>query len=140
MSSFHLPPGETTSKQAKNRKNREKKRLRNQTFQNQYPPFDGAKTPIIHHITKENSISLTDSLIVKAHRTSRYRSDTERQRGTNEPALIQIEFVDNSTSPTVIIVKFSHLPLPSSTVFSKIKTLLSTIFDDGNNFLAWDKK
>ncbi|CAF4606443.1 unnamed protein product, partial [Didymodactylos carnosus] len=137
MSSFYIPPAGTTSKQAKNRQKREKKRLRNQTFQNQYPPFDGAKTAIIHHIDKETSISLIDSLIRKANRTSRYTIDTEGQRGTNEPALLQIEFVDKSTSPTVIIVEFLHLPLPSSTLFNKIQTLLSTIFDDGNDFLAW---
>ncbi|CAF1160359.1 unnamed protein product [Didymodactylos carnosus] len=67
MSSNHIRPAETTSKQAKNRKKRDKKHLRNQTFQNQYPPFDEAKTAIIHHINKENSISLIDSLIEKAN-------------------------------------------------------------------------
>ncbi|CAF5194499.1 unnamed protein product, partial [Rotaria magnacalcarata] len=89
-----------------------------------------------HH---KSTIDTINNLIILANRTSRYTVDTESERKKiNNDALIQIQFLHSTDASTIILIETAYLPNPQTTLYTKIKELWPTIFNDNNNeVITW---
>ncbi|CAF4593020.1 unnamed protein product [Rotaria sp. Silwood2] len=89
----------------------------------------------IHHINQSTSPILLHDLIEQARKTTRFTIDTEDDYYTHQPALIQIEFIQDKS--IILLIEINHLPHSSSVVFWLIRSLLKVIFNSLNVIYSW---
>ncbi|CAF3018839.1 unnamed protein product [Rotaria sp. Silwood2] len=89
----------------------------------------------IHHINQSTSPILLHDLIKQARKTTRFTIDTEDDYYTHQPALIQIEFIQDKS--IILLIEINHLPHPSSIVFWLIRSLLKVILHSLNVIYSW---
>ncbi|CAF2889477.1 unnamed protein product [Rotaria sp. Silwood2] len=89
----------------------------------------------IHHINQSTSPILLHDLIEQARKTTRFTIDTEDDYYTHQPALIQIEFIQDKS--IILLIQINHLPHSSSVVFWLIRSLLKVIFNSLNVIYSW---
>ncbi|CAF3316442.1 unnamed protein product [Rotaria socialis] len=125
-------------KQQQNWMKTAKKMNKNEDLQAKYPPFKSSSSITIIHIHHKSTIDTLNDLITLAHRTSRYTVDTESERNKiNNDALIQIQFLHSTDASTIILIETAHLPNPQTTLYTKIKELWYTIFNNNNKVITW---
>ncbi|CAF3663639.1 unnamed protein product [Rotaria socialis] len=125
-------------KQQQNWMKTAKKMNKNEDLQAKYPPFKSSSNITIIHIHHKSTIETINDLIILANRTSRYTVDTESERKKiNNDALIQIQFLHSTDASTIILIETAHLPNPQTILYSKIKELWSTIFNNNNEVITW---
>ena len=113
-----------------------KRQLRHQQLSVK-PVFTPRNQPNIYLIHRFTDSNILHDLIRLAQRTKFYSIDTESDRFTRRPALIQIEFIDQTAS-VVILVETCHLPLQQqSLTFWLIRSLLKFIFVPSNVIYSW---
>ena len=116
-----------------------KRRQRTQQLNNSLsikPIFTALHPYDIIHIHHTTSIEFIYDLIDLAQHTYKFTIDTETDKKSHQPALIQIEFVDGPQS-IVLLIETCHLPDESSLLFGLIQSLLNVIFKPSNTILSW---
>jgi hypothetical protein len=78
---------------------------------------------------------LLQNLIELAKETTSFTIDTEHDYYTHQAALIQIEFIRDTS--IVLLIEACHLPHPSSTLFWLIKSLLKVILNPSHRIYSW---
>ena len=101
------------------------------------PPF----TPIVDYevffLHRSSNTNVLHHLIQLAQNTTFFSVDTEGDKYTNRPALIQLEFI-NETISTVVLVEVCQLPSDQkSLVFWLIRSLFIFIFQRTTTIYAW---
>ena len=113
-----------------------KRQLRHQQLSVK-PVFTPLNQPNIYLINRCTDSNMLHDLIRLAQRTKFYSIDTESDRFTRRPALIQIEFIDQTAS-VVILVETCHLPVrQQSLTFWLIRSLFKFIFVPSNVIYSW---
>ncbi|CAF4925423.1 unnamed protein product [Rotaria socialis] len=125
-------------KQQQNWMKTAKKMNKNEDLQAKYPPFKSSSNITIIHIHHKSTIETINDLIILANRTSHYTVDTESERKKiNNDALIQIQFLHSTDASTITLIETAHLPNPQTILYTKIKELWSTIFNNNNEVITW---
>ncbi|CAF3480118.1 unnamed protein product [Rotaria socialis] len=94
------------------------------------PIFTPLSTYKIYHINQSTPTILLQDLITLARKTTKFTIDTESDYYTNEPALIQIEFIHSQS--IVLLIEICHLPHELSVLFWMIRSLMNIIFKPSN--------
>jgi hypothetical protein len=91
---------------------------------------------LINHLT---SLVVVFSLLEKMKDIKTYIIDTEHDILTTQPALIQVELVDdNEKESTVLLFEMAHLPPLHSHRFRYIQKLFAAILQPSNKIYTWD--
>ena len=118
-----------------NRRNRNKY-LRNQTL-SCLPPFTPVHDYEVFFVNRSSNTNLLHYLIQLAQNTKFFSVDTEGDKYTNKPALIQLEFI-NETISTVVLVEVCQLPYDQqSLTFWLIRSLFRFLFQHTKCIYSW---
>ncbi|CAF3455699.1 unnamed protein product, partial [Rotaria sp. Silwood2] len=99
------------------------------------PVFHPLTNYHIYHINQSTSSLLLHNLIEQARNTTRFTIDTEDDYYTHQPALIQIEFLQQQSM--VLLIEINHLPHATSVIFWLIRSLMKVIFNPTNSIFSW---
>ncbi|CAF2056870.1 unnamed protein product [Rotaria magnacalcarata] len=114
-----------------------KRYLRNQQLSNN-PPFTPLNDSHIVLVNKATDTNILHELVHIAQSTKYFTIDTESDLFTNCPALIQIEFIDQEFSSTIILVETCHLPIDKKSLkFWLIQSIFKYIFTERKTIFCW---
>ena len=94
-----------------------------------------------YHINRETSTDTLDDLTEYAQVTTEFSIDTEGQSRRPpqqpDPALIQIEFIQQDYPSLILLIETLHLPPQHSKRFEKIRELCQAIFTNNHKIYSW---
>ena len=116
------------------------KKERNQRL-SRLPKFEIERSYDIRFINYKSPFFLLIRLIELAKTTRIFTLDTENDIRSGKPAIIQLQFIPNSTSEKTIVTIFEmcHLPVVETWIYNSIQQLFQIIFQQDNTILTWGK-
>jgi hypothetical protein len=115
-----------------------KREERNQTLST-YPVFISLNRYNTYFVNQSMTIDDLHYLIYLAENTRCFSIDTECDKFTNQPALIQVELIDEIS--TVLLIEICHLPQDQSSIkFKLIRSIVHCIFQTGKMIYTWGKE
>ncbi|CAF3295981.1 unnamed protein product [Rotaria sp. Silwood2] len=127
-----------SSKSIRNKRRRENKFDKELTYESSLPPYEPVHKYRIYFLHELTSLEDLNYLINSSQHTKCFAIDTESNYGSNDPALIQILYIQppDVESP-MLLVEVQFLPATSSPTFFKIQQLFQSIFCNDSHLFTW---
>ncbi|CAF5001972.1 unnamed protein product [Rotaria sp. Silwood1] len=136
MSGAHLSGAQLSS--IRNKRRCENQLDKELTYESSLPPYEPVHKYRIYFLHELTSLEDSNHLINLSQHRKCFAIDTESNYGSNDPALIQILYIQpHDVESPMLLVEVQFLPAISSFTFIKIQQLFQSIFRNDSHLFTW---